>query len=136
MDTVWVLGDQLNRNLGALASAEPGQVRVLLVESTAKLRSAPWHRQRAHLVLAAMRRFARELADEGFEVDLRRAASLRAGYAEHVAEYRPGSVRAMEPASWDGLELLCRLGVEVVRSDQFLCHRDDFAAWEIGRAHV
>jgi deoxyribodipyrimidine photolyase-related protein len=129
VDTVWVLGDQLNRNLGALAGAGPGQVRVLLVESTAKLRSAPWHRQRAHLVIAAMRRFAAELVAEGFEVDLRRAASLRAGHAEHVAEHRPGTVRAMEPASWDGLELLRRLGVEVVRSDQFLCHRDEFAAW-------
>jgi deoxyribodipyrimidine photolyase-related protein len=129
VDTVWVLGDQLNRSLGALARAEPGRTRVLLVESTAKLRSLPWHRQRAHLVIAAMRRFAAELEAEGFEVDLRRAASLQAGFREHVAEFRPGAVRAMEPASWDGLELLGRLGVDVVRSDQFLCHRDDFAAW-------
>ena len=35
--TVWVLGDQLNRELGALREATPDSHRVLLVESTAKL---------------------------------------------------------------------------------------------------
>jgi deoxyribodipyrimidine photolyase-like uncharacterized protein len=33
--TVWVLGDQLHRELGALGEAQPGTHRVLLVESTA-----------------------------------------------------------------------------------------------------
>jgi deoxyribodipyrimidine photolyase-like uncharacterized protein len=53
VDTVWILGDQLNRSAGALRGAKPGDVRVLLVESQAKLRSKPWHRQRLHLVLTA-----------------------------------------------------------------------------------
>ena len=57
MKTVWVLGDQLNRRIGALADAEPGSTRVLLVESEAKLSSKRFHRQRLHLVLTAMRRF-------------------------------------------------------------------------------
>ena len=62
---MWVLGDQLNRELGALQHATPGSARVLMVESTAKLVSKPWHRQRAHLVICAMRRFAAELAAGG-----------------------------------------------------------------------
>ncbi|MDQ6698224.1 MAG: cryptochrome/photolyase family protein, partial [Actinomycetota bacterium] len=49
MDTVWVLGDQLNRNIGALAAARPRHTRLLLVESAAKLASKPFHRQRMHL---------------------------------------------------------------------------------------
>ena len=129
MDTVWVLGDQLNRQLGALKDADPATTRVLLVESDAKLASKRWHVQRAHLVVAAMRRFAAELAEEGFAVDLRRAPSLADGLRAHVVEHAPGAVRAMEPASWDGLDLLRRLDVEIVRSDQFLCHHEDFAAW-------
>jgi len=55
-DTVWVLGDQLNRELGALRGATAQRARVLLVESTAKLASKRWHVQRAHLVITAMRR--------------------------------------------------------------------------------
>ena len=61
-ETVWVLGDQLNRALVPLADADPAHTRVLLVESAAKLASRPWHVQRAHLVIAAVRRFAAELA--------------------------------------------------------------------------
>ena len=136
MQTVWVLGDQLNRRLGPLREATPADTRVLLVESTAKLASARWHVQRAHLVLTAMRRFATELREEGFEVDHRRSASLPAGLAEHRARYRPARVVAMEPASYDGLLMLRRHGVEVTRSDQFLCHYGDFADWVASRRSV
>lgn len=127
--TIWVFGDQLNRALGALRDADPARDRVLLVESRAKLVSKRWHRQRAHFVLASMRRFADELADVGFEVDHRRADSLTAGFRAHVDQFGPDEVVAMEPASFDGVRLAHRLGVELVRSDQFLCHYEDFAAW-------
>ncbi|MCB0962406.1 MAG: cryptochrome/photolyase family protein [Acidimicrobiales bacterium] len=136
MRTIWVLGDQLNRDLGAMADVEPGDARILLVESAAKLGSKRWHRQRAHLVVGAMRRFAAELRDAGFAVDHRRAPSLAAGLAAHRAEHDPESVAAMEPASWDGLELLRRLDVDVIRSDQFLCHHEDFADFARDRSSL
>ena len=113
METVWVLGDQLNRRLGPLRLAEPSTSRVLMVESSAKLGSKSWHRQRAHLVICAMRRFAAELGAEGFEVDYRKSPSLAAGFEAHRDEYQPSRVLAMEPASFDGLALLGRLGVEL-----------------------
>jgi deoxyribodipyrimidine photolyase-related protein len=133
---VWVLGDQLNRGLGALAGADPATDRILLVESGAKLASKRWHRQRAHFVLTSMRRFARELVDAGFEVDHRRAPSLRRGFHDHVDDHAPDAVVAMEPASWDGLAMLHDLGVEVVRSNQFLCHYEEFAEWAEGRQRL
>ena len=134
--TVWVLGDQLNRSIGALSDAEPATHRVLLVESAAKLAGKRWHRQRAHLLITAMRRFAEELRAEGFEVDHRRSTSLRAGHADHLAEFTPAEVVATEPASYDALHLLHELGVTVVRSNQFLCHYDDFATWADGRRQL
>ena len=120
MITVWVLGDQLNVALGALADANPSTHRVLMVESDAKLASQHWHVQRAHFVVASMRRFAAELRAAGFEVDERRSASLAAGLAEHRREFQPERVLATEPASRDGLALLRRLDVEVVRSNQLV----------------
>ena len=39
----------------------------------------------------------------------------------------------MEPMSWDGMRMLERLGVRTVRSNQFLCHHEDFAAWAAER---
>ncbi|MCC6438946.1 MAG: cryptochrome/photolyase family protein [Acidimicrobiales bacterium] len=133
MDTVWVLGDQLDRGVGPLATARPGRTRVLIVESAAKLRSKTWHRQRLHLVLTAMRRFAAELRTEGFEVDHRRSASLADGLAAHAAEHRPGRVVAMAPASASGRSLLRRLGVEQSPNAQFLCSEAEFSTWADAR---
>ena len=81
-------------------------------------------------MIAAMRRFAAELEAEGFEVDYRRAESLAAGLGR-TPRRAPAAAPsiATEPASWDGRELLERLDVELVRTDQFLCHPDEFAEW-------
>ena len=129
MRTVWVLGDQINRSIGALAAATPSTHRVLFVESRAKLTSKAWHIQRAHFVVTSMRRFADELRTEGFEVDYRFAKSLALGHRQHIDEFAPSAVEVSEPLSWAGLSLVRRLGCSVVRSNQFLCHYGDFAAW-------
>ena len=136
MDTVWVFGDQLNRRIGALGEARPGEVRVLLVELTNALAAKRYHRQRLHLVLTAMRRFAAELEAEGFDVDLRKAATLLEGLADHRRVHGPVTVRATEPLSWGLERQLEREGVELVRSNQFLCHRSDFATWAEGRTRL
>ncbi len=107
-----------------------------MVESSAKLASKRWHRQRAHFVISSMRRFADQLRDAGFDVDYRVAGSLREGHDDHVAAFSPSELIATEPASWDGRALLGDLDVTVVRSNQFLCHYDEFAAWADGRRQL
>ena len=129
MRTVWVWGDQLNVDLAHLRGSSPDDTRVLMVVSTAKLTERRWHVQKAHLVVSAMRHFAAELEGRGYEVDLRRADSLRAGFEAHVAQCQPDEIRAMEPASLPGRRLLDDLDVEVVDNDHFLCHWRDFADW-------
>ena len=133
LDTVWILGDQLNRRVGALADREPGATRVLLVTSESKIASKRWHRQRLHLVLSAMAHFAAELRAEGFEVDHRAAPTLLAGLHAHREEFAVRRTIAMEPMSWDGRAMLTEAGVDVVANDQFLCHYTDFAEWASGR---
>ncbi len=133
LPTVWVLGDQLRRDIASLADRTPGECRVLFVESTAKIASKRWHIQRLHLVLSAMEHFAAELAEEGFEVDYRRASTLSAGLRAHVDAFDVDTVIAMEPMSWDGRSMLETNGVSTVRNNQFLCHYDEFADWAEGR---
>jgi len=128
-ETIWVLGDQLSPLLGPLATADPSRARILFVESTAKIASRHWHLQRAHLVVSGMRHLADDLDQRGFHVDYRRADSLRGGLEAHRTEFGPTLVTAMEPASWDGLEMLKSAGVSTVRSTQFLTHPDEFASW-------
>lgn len=133
MRSIWVMGDQLDRRLGALATASPEDARILMVESEGLL-ARPRHVQRNHFVIAAMRRFAAQLRSEGFEVDLRRSSSLRAGYQEHVARFHPDETVVTEPNSRAARGSCARLGVRQVRSNQFLCHADDFREWADGRA--
>ncbi len=144
MRTVWVWGDQLDPQLTHLRGSDPDDTRVLLVVAESKLRSRRWHVQKLHLVVTAMRRFARELEARGFAVDLRRAPSMREGLAAHVARYRPDHVRAMEPASLPGDRLLRMLAedpdrsydLEVVDNDHFLCHWREFERWAAGRTSL
>lgn len=135
-ETVWVLGDQLHRRIGPLATRSPGDCRVLFVESTTKLESKRWHVQRAHVVLSAMAHFADELRAEGFEVDYRRASSLSQGLHDHRHEFGVDQVVAMEPMSWDGRAMLVELGVQLVRNGQFLCHYEEFAEWADPRTRI
>ena len=95
----------------------------------AKVEAKRWHRQRLHLVLASMRKFADELRNAGFDVDYRQASTLRQGLADHRARFSPSAVTAMAPMSWDGEAMLGSAGVEVVPNVQFLCDRESFASW-------
>jgi deoxyribodipyrimidine photolyase-related protein len=136
MDTLWILGDQLNRSFAGFDGVTPETHRILMVVSSAKVTSGRRHRQRLHLVLTAMRRFADELRAEGFEVDERPAADLAAGVEAHRRDFDPGVVRVMEPTSWDALRLAERLGCGLVRSNKFLCHYGDFATWAENRKRL
>ena len=127
--TILVFGDQLNRDLGAMAGAQPGEDRILMIESDRMIGSRRYHRQRLHFVLTAIRRLARELRQAGFEVDHRRAPSIRAGVDAHRQDFAPETIVATEPNN-PVTERVCRdLGIRLVISDQFLCHRDEFAEW-------
>ncbi|MCA9553858.1 MAG: cryptochrome/photolyase family protein, partial [Myxococcales bacterium] len=62
---LYVPYDQLTDAAGPLARAAPETLGVLLVESVAKARTRPYHKQKLALVLANMRHFALEQAARG-----------------------------------------------------------------------
>jgi deoxyribodipyrimidine photolyase-related protein len=80
-----------------------------------------------------MRQFAGELREAGFTVDYRKAPNLREGYRAHLREHSPDEVRVTEPNSHAHAQMVEALGLEQVKSNQFLCHRNDFADWASGR---
>jgi deoxyribodipyrimidine photolyase-related protein len=136
LTTVWVWGDQLDERLAHLRGRDPGRTRVLMVVSDRKLQERHWHRQKVHLLITAMRRFADRLGDAGYAVDLRRAPTMRAGLQAHVDAFDPSEVAAMEPASRSGTRTLERLGVRLVDNDHFLCHWREFAEFRTGRGRT
>ncbi len=117
----WCFADQL----GPHFLDAPDQP-VLLIESRAVLRRRRFHRQKAHLVLSAMRHRAAELGDE--------AAYHRVDtYAESLDLYRvPLSVCA--PTTWSSRDyVLRRSDLQVLAARGFVSTQEDFAAWAGGR---
>lgn len=135
-NSVWVFGDQLNRHIGALREATPESHRVLIIESEQKIASKRWHVQRAHFLVTSMRRFAQELAADGFEVDYRFAKTMRSGLDAHIAEFQPAEVMATEPNSYSARVMVATMPVSCVKSDQFLCHPDAYRAFMGARKTV
>ena len=133
MRTVLIFGDQCHREVASLRGCTPADTRVLFVTSTSYLGAKRWHRQRLHVVLASMRRFALSLRTEGFEVDERVAITQSAGLGAHRAEFAPTSVRAMDPMSFRGRDFVTKQCDDVVANDQFLCSYDDFETWTKSR---
>lgn len=107
-----------------------------MVESRAMIEGRAFHRQRLHLVLTAMRRFAAELEQRGFAVDYRTAETLTDGYRLHLGEHEPEEVVVTEPNSRPLRRLIESLDVELERSDQFLCHESEFAEWAGSRRRL
>ncbi len=132
-NTVWIFGDQLHRGIVSLQNANPNTTRILFVTSTSFLASKRWHRQRLHLVLAGMARFARTLRAEGFEVDEQLTPTIEEGFNAHCKKFAPTEVVAMSPMSWRGQRMLDRLNVRLVANNQFLCSADEFAGWAATR---
>ena len=134
--SIWVFADQLDRRIGPLAEAEPHRDRILMVESTGLLEARAWHRQRAHLLVAGLRRLAAELEADGFDVDYRRARSFAEGLAEHRAAHGPTEVVAMAPSTHRGRAALERLGVVQAEDERFLTSPEDFAQLFEGRQRL
>jgi deoxyribodipyrimidine photolyase-related protein len=133
MSTVWVFGDQLNRQIGALRDAKPATHRILMIESHSKIASRRWHVQRAHFIVTSMRRFAAELRDAGFEVDYRFAESMQQGVQLHIDEFAPSKITVTEPNSFAARTLVSKLGLNSVQTNQFLCHPDVYKDFLKGR---
>ncbi len=94
---IYVPYDQLSDQIGPLAQAKPGEMGVVLIESSWKGERRPYHKQKLALILANQRHFALEQARRGVAV---RYETTDQPYGEAlrrvVAEVGP--LQAMEPA--------------------------------------
>ena len=116
----WLFGDQLGPHF-----LDDTDAPVLLIESTAVLRRRAFHRQKAHLVLSAMRHRAAELKGRCTYV---RSETYRSGLAEVS-----GGLEVIQPTSWAALRLVDRLAeerdIERLPARGFSASRAEFTAW-------
>lgn len=120
----WLFGDQL----GPQFLDDPDQP-VLMIEAHRVLRRRPFHRQKAHLVLSAMRHRAAELGD-------RVTYLVTDTYREGLAQVDE-PLDVLQPTSWEALHLVDRLAaerdIERLPARGYATSRADFAAWADAR---
>ncbi len=140
MHHVLVLGDQLTRDHGLLKGAEPSRTVVLTVESVGLARGTRAHVQKVALYFGALRRFAADLAADGFIVDHHRLApSFEAAIAAHLARWPGATLEVMKPNDRGVAEALTAAAraaggdVRVLPNALRLVDDATFDAWAHGR---
>ncbi|SHG20936.1 deoxyribodipyrimidine photolyase-related protein [Jatrophihabitans endophyticus] len=116
----WLFGDQLGPHF-----LDHPDDAVLLIESRAVFRRRRFHRQKAHLVLSAMRHRAAELGE--------RCRYVRADTYGEVVRRTRDRLTVCRPTSHAALDLVRSLDVEVTPARGFATSSAEFAAWVEGR---
>jgi deoxyribodipyrimidine photolyase-related protein len=139
-----ILGDQLSRDIAALAGLAAGDV-VLMAEVMGECTYVPHHPQKIVLVLSAMRHFAAALAARGAKLryvrldDPENTQTLSGEVARAAAAVAPERIVVTEAGEWRvaremaGWEAACGLPVEILEDDRFLASRRFFKEWAKGK---
>ncbi len=124
--TRWLFGDQL----GPHFLDAPDQP-VVMIESRAVFARRRFHRQKAHLILSAMRHRAAELGDQCryLRADTYRTALAGAG----SAGIDPALLTVCHPTTRAALRLVRALDVEVLPARGYPTSMADFRRWADGR---
>lgn len=137
---VLVLGDQLDLGSAAFEHFDPQRDRVLMMEATGESTAVWSHKARTVLFLSAMRHFAAQLRQRGWEVDYRRwdedpEPALCEVLAARLERDRPARLVMVEAGEWrveQGIREVCRRQATPldVRDDlHFMISRKAFADW-------
>ena len=137
---VLVLGDQLTRQVGPLADADPSQTSVLMIESSELGHSMRHHKQKLIHCFSAMRHFAAGLERDGFTVAYKKVeASFESGVEKYLNQYGNVTLNVMQPNDY-GYDILLKEAcekyggkLELHPNDLWLTSPETFDDWAIDR---
>ena len=141
---ILVLGDQLTDSLAGLRAADPARDIVVMAEVMAESTAVPHHPQKIALVLTAMRKFARQLTEQGYAVaysrldDPETGPSLPTEILRRAAEHGADRLVVTTPGDWRLLQALeaVPLTVTMLPDDRFICATEVFTAWAAERKQL
>ena len=131
--SVWILGDQLIPDHPALEKAKTQtkkeDIRVLMIESNARIRRYRYAAKKLVLLFSAMRNYAEELRKLGFTVDYRISKNTISAIDAHIIDNQPESMLVMAASSIRGQDYQRNLGdrtaipIEILPNTMFLSNR-------------
>jgi len=138
---VVILGDQLSHNLAALKQADKANDLIVMAEVSDETGYVPHHPKKIVLILAAMRKFATQLRQEGWHVaytqleDAQNSGSLSGEVLRQAALAGTDQVVVTEPAEWRVIQAFeaLPLHVTLLQDDRFIASHAEFDRWAEGR---
>ena len=141
---VLVLGDQLSHDLSSIRMAEKGRDVVVMAEVMDEATYVPHHPKKIALVLAAMRKFASSLTEDGWTVaytkldDEANTGSITGELVRRASEFDADEIIATIPGEWRLIDALNDLPLVVrqLPDDRFVTSPKEFADWAEGRKEL
>lgn len=132
---VWVLGDQLWTEQTALQSRakEHQKTPVIFIESLNHAQKLPYHLQKLILVWSAMRHFAQQLRDDGWQVTYSQAVDFQTPLLNWINQYKITQIRVMTPSDRPFTQLIEQLNlpctITFTPSNRFIWSDEAFMQW-------
>ncbi|MEQ9261455.1 MAG: cryptochrome/photolyase family protein [Roseovarius sp.] len=141
---VLVLGDQLSHGLSALSEADKARDVVVMAEVADETGYVPHHPKKIALIFSAMRHFAEELREAGWQVaytkldDENATKSIVGELMRRGQEHDSSQVLATTPGEWRLIEALdaAPLTVTMRPDTRFVAEPGQFDAWAEGRKEL
>lgn len=143
-----ILWDQLNKSTSSLDGLDKQKDVILLFETREAATFVKHHKKKLVLLFSAMRHFAQELKDEGYEVDYvslkdpQNTQVLMTEINRAAQKHRPDKIVVTEPSDYTPLEKLkeykkgSSIPFEILENKHFLCSKKDFRAWAKTRKNL
>lgn len=140
-----VLGDQLTRDLASIRGRTKDDTVILMMEVWDEATYVRHHKQKIALIFSAMRHFAAELRDAGWQVDYVQlddednSGSFTGEVARAVERHDPRAIHVVEAGEWRVQQAIeewpdkfdCE--VEILPDDRFIATIAEFREWAEGR---
>ncbi|WP_340586627.1 cryptochrome/photolyase family protein [Erythrobacter alti] len=136
-----VLGDQLTRDLASIWGRTKDDTVILMMEVWDEATYVRHHKQKIALIFSAMRHFAAELRDAGWQVDYVRltdpdnAHSFTGEVARAAERHEPRAIRVVEAGEWRVQQAIEEwpdkfdCPVEILTDDRFISSIGEFREW-------
>ncbi len=138
---ILVLGDQLTDGVAALKVADKSSDVVVMAEVAEEGSYVPHHPKKIVLILAAMRKFATRLREDGWTVayseldDTENSQSIPGELLRRAEQHGASEVIATRPGEYRLIAALegCPLKVTLLEDDRFIASHKEFEDWAEGR---
>ena len=137
-----ILGDQLNDAISSLSDIDANTDIILMCEVWDEATYVKHHKKKIAFIFSAMRHFANELTDKGYNVhytkldDAENAGSFHGEVVRAIKTHKPSKVIVTEASEYRVLKDMegWQLGIPVeIRPDErFLCSHAEFETWADG----